>query len=310
MWRNLKTNIQESWTDPKKRNQWFWGIVMVAPTMIGLLILNIIPIIQTVKFSLYKTGSFGDAGQFVGLDNYRQALSDPQVGQAILNTFKYTLLVVPISIIISLIVAVLLNQNIKGRGIYRTIYFIPMVAAPAAVAMVWKWLYNTNYGLFNFILKKFNMPPVNWINNPKIAIFSVAIVGIWSTIGYNMVLILAGLQEIPKDYYEAADIDGASKVKQFFSITIPLLGPTLFFVVITNMIQSMQVFDLIYMLLDFTSPAYNSTVSLVFLFYNSAFRYSNRGYGSAIVMILLVIILAITMLQTKIQRKWVNYAED
>ncbi|MBJ8349081.1 carbohydrate ABC transporter permease [Streptococcus zalophi] len=291
----------------KKWNEYFWAWLFVAPTMIGLIILNIIPIFETVRLSFYKSGDFGQNDIFVGLANYQRLFNDPQVWQATWNTLKYTLLVVPITIILAIILAVLLNANIKGKHLYRTIYFLPMVAAPAAVTMVWKWLYNTDFGLINFILGKIGISPINWIENPQIALYSIAIIGIWSTVGYSMILILAGLQEIPNDYYEAATIDGASSLNQFFKITLPLLSPTLFFVVVTSIIQSMQVFDSIYLMEGITSPAYNKTVSLVYLFYNNSFKYSDKGYGSTIVMLLLVIILAITMIQMKVQKKWVHY---
>lgn len=291
----------------KTWNEWCWAWFMVAPTIIGLIVLNIIPIFQTLYLSFFKSGAFGKGNIFVGLDNYKRLLADEQVWDAVRNTLLYTCLVVPITIIIALLLAVVLNGKIKGKCIYRTIYFIPMVAAPAAVTMVWKWLYNNQYGLINHILKSMGLEGVNWIDNPKVAMISIVIIGIWSTVGYSMVLLLAGLQEIPRDYYEASEIDGANAVKQFFSITVPLISPTLFFVLVTSIITAMQVFDVIYMMIDVTSPSYNSTVSLVYLFYNNSFKYSDKGYGSAIVMLLLLIIMIITVIQTKLQKKWVNY---
>lgn len=214
---------------------------------------------------------------------------------------------VPVTTLLALLLAVALNGRLKGKGIYRTIYFIPMVAAPAAVTMVWKWLYNYQFGLINHILNSLGLPSVNWIDDPKVAMISIAIIGIWSTLGYSMVLLLAGLQEIPRDYYEAAELDGASPFQRFIHITVPLVSPTLFFVLVTSIITAMQVFDVIYMMVDVTSPSYNSTVSLVYLFYNYSFKYSNKGYGSAVVMVLLTIIMVITVIQTKLQKKWVNY---
>ena len=288
-------------------NEALWGWAMVAPTIIGLVVLNIIPIFQTLKMSFHKSGDFGRNDIFVGLANYQRMLGDAQVWQATWNTFKYTLLVVPTTVVLAILLAVLLNSKIRGKHVYRTIFFLPMVAAPAAVTMVWKWLYNTDFGLINFVLGKMGIGPVNWIEDPKIAMYSIALIGIWSTVGYSMILILAGLQEIPKDYYEAAKIDGASPVKQFFQITLPLVSPTLFFVVVTIIIQSMQVFDVIYMMEDIRSPAYDKTVSLVYLFYNNSFKYTDKGYGSTIVILLLVIILLITALQMKAQKKWVHY---
>ncbi|HJD39615.1 MAG TPA: sugar ABC transporter permease, partial [Candidatus Blautia stercoripullorum] len=148
---------------------------------------------------------------------------------------------------------------------------------------------------------------VNWVSDPNIAIFSIAVIGIWSIIGYNMVLFLAGLQEVPGDYYEAADIDGASGVRQFFSITLPLISPTIFFVLVTRVIGALQVFDLIFMVMDKSNPALIKTQSLVYLFYEYSFRQKNQGYGSAIVVLLLVVIMIVTVFQMIGQKKWVYY---
>lgn len=294
---------------PSKRtlNRWLWAWLLIAPTIIGLIVLNIYPILKTVYMSFFRTGDFGRGDIFVGLQNYQRMFADAQVWYALRNTVVYTVLVVPISIALSIIVAVFLNMKIRGKSVYRTIYFIPVVAAPAAVTMVWKWLYNNNFGLINHVLSQMGLPRVDWINDPNVAMISIAIIGIWSIVGYNMVLLLAGLQEIPTDYYEASEIDGASHIRQFFSITLPLVSPTLFFVLVTSLITSLQVFDIIYMMVDVESPSYNSVVSLVYLFYNYSFKYSLKGYGSAIVMLLLFIIMIITAVQVKLQKKWVNY---
>lgn len=283
-----------------------WAYLMIAPTLIGLLILNIIPVIQTFLLSFQKVGAFGD-GQWVGFSNYTKMFKDPAVLGATFNTFKYAIIVVPVTVIISLVVAVLLNKKIKGVSLYRTIYFLPMVAAPAAIAMVWRWLYNSEFGLINYLLSIIGIKGPQWLSDPKIAMISIAIVGIWSSVGYNMVLLLAGLQEIPKDYYEAASIDGASPIRQFFTITLPLVSPTMFFVVVTSIISAMQVFDVIFMMIDKTSVALEGTQSLVYLFYQYSFVMNDKGYGSAIVMLLLVIIMIITAVQVKVQEKWVNY---
>lgn len=280
---------------------------MIAPTIIGIVVLNIIPIFETLYMSFFKSGAFGKGNIFVGLDNYKKLIGDTQVWCAVRNTLGYTIIVVPITIMIAMALAVCLNGKLKGKQIYRTIYFIPMIAAPAAITMVWKWLYNYQFGLINYVLTNIGLDRVNWIDNPKVAMISISIIGVWSAVGYSMVLLLAGLQEIPRDYYEASEIDGASPLKQFFSITLPLVSPTLFFVMVTSVITAMQVFDVIYMMIDVSSPSYDNTVSLVYLFYNNSFRYTNKGYGSAIVMVLLVIILIITVIQMKVQKKWVNY---
>jgi multiple sugar transport system permease protein len=288
-------------------NEWKWAYIMIAPTIIGLTILNIIPIIQTVYLSFFKSGAFGKNNIFIGLDNYIKMISDMQTWYAVRNTLVYTCLVVPVTITIALLIAVVLNSKIKGKGIYRTIYFIPMIAAPAAVTMVWRWLYNKNFGFINHILSAMGIDKIRWTEDPDIALISIVIIGIWSTIGYSMVILLAGLQEIPGDYYEASDIDGASSLKKFFNITLPLVSPTLFFVAVTSVITALQVFDVIYMMVDVANPAYNNTVSLVYLFYNNSFKYSNKGYGSALVVLLLFIIMIITFIQMKAQKKWVNY---
>jgi multiple sugar transport system permease protein len=164
-------------------------------------------------------------------------------------------------------------------------------------------LYNSEFGLINNL---FNLN-INWISNPSIAVFSIAIIGIWSDIGYNMILFLAGLQEVPKDYYEAADLDGASAVQSFVHITVPMISPILFFVIVTRMIAAMQVFDTIFMVMERSNPALFKTQSLVFLFYQSSFVERDLGYGSTIVVVLLMIIMFITALQMIAQKKWVHY---
>lgn len=287
----------------QERNEFIWGWIFIIPTMLGLIILNIIPIFQTIYKSFFKTGDFGRGNIFVGMENYQKMFSDTQVWQALLNTIKYALMEVPFSIIISLVLAVLLNRKMKGRSVYRTIMFLPMVAAPAAVAMVWRWLFNSDFGLLNHVLGT----KINWISSPDIAIYSIAVIGIWSIIGYNMVLFLSGLQEIPGDYYEAASIDGATGIKQFWHITCPLLSPTIFFVLITRIIGALQVFDLIFMVMDRSSPALTKTQSLVYLFYEYSFRQKDQGYGSAIVVLLLTVIMIVTVFQMIGQKKWVHY---
>lgn len=298
---------KEKYFTNRKRNEFIWGWLFILPTIIGLLVLNIIPAIQTIFESFFKTGAFGRGNIFVGFDNYKKLLADKDVWQALINTIKYAIVEVPFSIAISLVMAVILNRKIKGRTTFRTIYFLPMVAAPAAVAMVWRWLYNSEFGLLNHLLSLIGIKAVNWISNPNIAFISIAVVGIWSVIGYNLVLFLAGLQEIPHDYYEAAEIDGANGIKQFFSITLPLISSTMFFVTVTRTIAAFQVFDLIYMMMHKSNPALSKTRSLVFLFYEYSFVEGNKGYGSTIVMLLLIVIMIITVIQMRLQKKWVHY---
>jgi multiple sugar transport system permease protein len=281
----------------------FWGWVLILPTMVGLIILNIYPMIKTVYQSFCKTGDFGRGNIFIGTANYAKLFSDPEVWQATLNTFKYMVVEVPFSVIIALVLAVLLNRNMVGKSVYRTIFFLPMVAAPAAIAMVWRWLFNSQFGLIN---NMFHIS-THWISDPAIAVYSIAIIGIWSDIGYNMILFLAGLQEVPKEYYEAASIDGTNGFQKFHYITVPMISPTIFFVLVTRIIAAMQVFDLIYMIMDRSNPALSKTQSLVYLFYQYSFVQKDFGYGSTIVVLLLLLIMVITVIQVFAQKKWVHY---
>ena len=287
----------------RERNEFVWGWAFIFPTMLGLIVLNIIPIFQTIYQSFFKTGDFGRGNIFIGMENYIKMFGDAEVWQAVLNTFKYAIVEVPFSIAIALVLAVLLNRKMMGVSAYRTIFFLPMVAAPAAIAMVWRWLFNSEFGLLNHLFGT----SINWISDPAIAVFAIAVIGIWSIIGYNMVLFLAGLQEIPRDYYEAASIDGATGINQFFNITVPLLSPTIFFVTITRVIGGLQVFDLIFMVMDKNNPALYKTQSIVYLFYQNSFVENNKGYGSTIVVLLIAIIMVVTVFQMIAQKKWVYY---
>ena len=287
----------------RQKNEMLWGWIFILPTMIGLAVLNFYPMIATLKQSFYKTGDFGKGNVFVGLSNYKKVLGDAEVWQALWNTVKYALVEVPFSIVIALVLAVLLNKKLKGRSVFRTIFFLPMVVAPAAVAMIWKWLYNSNFGLINNVLGI----KVNWISDPNIAIYSIAVIGIWSGIGYNLVLFLAGLQEVPRDYYEAASLDGANSFQLMINITVPLISPTIFFVLVTRIIGALQVFDLIYMMMDLNNPAWKKTESMVYLFYKYSFQQSKKGYGATVVVVLLAVIMVITAIQLVGQKKWVHY---
>ncbi len=290
-------------TSTRQKSEFLWGWIFILPTMIGLAVLNFYPMIATVKQSFYKTGDFGKGNIYVGLENYNRVFGDTEVWQSLLNTVKYAVIEVPFSIIFALLLAVLLNKKLKGRDTFRTIFFLPMVVAPAAIAMVWKWLYNSNFGLINNVFHV----NVKWISDPNLAIFSIAIIGIWSALGYNLVLFLAGLQEVPRDYYEAASLDGANGWAQLMHITVPLISPTIFFVLVTRVIGAMQVLDLIYMMIDLNNPAWKKTESLVFLFYKYSFDQSKKGYGATVVVVLLVVIMILTVIQLIGQKKWVHY---
>ncbi|PGS54432.1 sugar ABC transporter permease [Bacillus sp. AFS041924] len=295
-----------SLTKTRKRSDYFWAYLMIAPTMIGLTIFYLWPIIQTIYFSFTEWGAFGQY-EWTGLDNYKRMLGDSNLLQSFKNTGIYIIFTVPIGIFLSILIAVLLNQKIKGKSVYRTLYFLPVITMPAAIAMVWRWLYNSDYGLLNYLLSIFGIKGPQWVSDPKIALYSIIVVAIWSGLGYNMVIFLSGLQGIPRTYYEAAEIDGAGPVKVFFKITLPLLSPVIFFVTIMSFIGAFQVFDLIFMMIGKSSTALENTQSIVYLFYQHAFVLNDKGYAAAIAVLLLVIILIITALQMVLQKKWVHY---
>ncbi|MEG2208044.1 MAG: sugar ABC transporter permease, partial [Clostridia bacterium] len=202
------------------RAEWAWAYLLIAPTILGLLLLNIYPFFQTIYMSMEKSQGLG-ASKFVGLANYQKMFGDKQIWQSTWNTLYFMLLTVPVGIFFALILASLLNSKIRGRDVYRGIYFLPMVVAPAAVAMVWRWIFNAEVGVLNQFLGLFGIAGVNWLSDPDTALISCAIIAIWSAVGYDLVLILAGLQSIPTTYYEASEIDGANAIQRFCHITVP-----------------------------------------------------------------------------------------
>lgn len=288
------------------RSQWLWGYVLIAPFFVGMLIFYIWPILQTIYFSFTKWEAF-NTYSWDGLANYKRLMHDESLFHALRNTVLYVVMFVPLSIILSIIAATLLNQKVRGLAVFRTLFFLPVVTMPAAVAMVWKWLYNGDYGLINEVLSKFSIHGKSWLTDPKLALFSVVIVSVWSSIGNNMIIFLSGLQGISPSYYEASSIDGAGPFRKFFMITMPLLTPTIFFVTIISLIGAFQVFDLIFMMIGKTSPVIENTQSVVYLFYKYAFEDNDKGYASAIGVFLLAIIMVITAIQMKLQKKWVHY---
>ena len=279
-----------------------WGWIMVAPTIIGLLVLNLWPFVQTLYTSFCEHLGFGHY-KFIGLQNYIEMFQNAEFWKATWNTIYFCILTVPLGLFLSLLVAMLLNAKVKGKGIFRTIFFLPMVCAPAAVAMVWRWIFNSEYGILNQMFGTH----INWITDSKVVMIACAIVAIWSNIGYDAVLLLAGLQNISKSYYEAASIDGAGKVTQFFHITLPMVSPTLFVVMIMRLMASVKVYDLIYMMVEETNPAVTSVQSLMYLFYRESFVAGSRGSGSAIVIWTVLLIGLVTVIQFMGQKKWVNY---
>lgn len=290
----------------EKAKDALWGYFFIAPVLIGLIIFYIIPFVQNIYFSLCEVDRFNRAS-FMGLDNYIEMFSTEELYRATANTFIYVLLTVPLGVFLAILIAVLLNQRIGGQTIYRTLYYLPAITMPAAISMVWKWMYNGDYGVINQILKSLGLSGKNWLNDPDTSLAAIAVVGIWMMVGYNMVILLAGLQGIPKHYYEAAALDGANGRQQFFHITIPILSPSIFFVLITSLISGFQVFDIIYMMVPRTSIASDASESLIVLFYRNAFTYGNKGFASAISIFTFAIILIFTIVQLRLQKRWVIY---
>lgn len=283
-----------------------WAAFFLAPTTIGLGFFYMWPVLQTFYYSFTTWGPFG-GHEWSGLDNYREIVKDPDVLAALRNTLYFTVLGlagIPISLVLA---AVLARKGRRGVAAYRTLLFLPVVTMPAAVAIVWRWLYNGDYGLINEALSHVGVDRVYWISDPDTALVAIALVGIWTTVGYNMVILMAGMEAIPRHYYEAAEMDGATGLRQFFSITVPLISPSLFFVTVLSVIGSLQTFDLVYVMIGRTNPALPQTRTVVYLFYQKAFVENDRGYAAALAFLLLLIIVVVTAFQFRLQRRWVHY---
>ena len=302
-----KTKAIKKKASRRQKKDWIAAYIFIAPVTIGLLIFYVWPFIQNFWFSFNDVNKFNMA-TFCGLDNYKKLFEEPDLMLALKNTILYAVITVPIGLFISLLLATLLNSKIKGKGIYRTIYFLPSITMAAAVALVWKLIFNGDYGILNTVLEFFGVEGKRWLTDPSTALFCVMMVGIWSGAGYNMIILLAGMQGVSNSYYEAAEIDGAGPVQKFFKITIPLVSPTIFFVTITGLIGAFQVFDTLYMMIDIdTNPAFNAVKTTNVLFYQNAFTYGYKGYAAAISIFMFVIIMIITAIQLWGQKKWVNY---
>jgi len=287
------------------KKQFIYFIVFTVSSIIFGIIGYFFPMIFAFIFSFFKYNGI-TTPIFTGLTNYSRLLNDSVFWISLKNNFLYACFVVPTTTIISLLIAVGLNRKVKIIiPILRTIYLLPLVTSSIAISIVWMWIYNGNFGLLNQVLSIFNIQGPNWLMNPNVSLLSIAAVNIWATIGYYSVIFLSGLQSIPSEYYEAAQIDGASVFQKFIYITLPLISPMTFFVVILSTIGSFQLFDYVYMMTN-GGPGYSS-YSLVYYVYLNGFSYMKMGYGMAISMVLFVILLFLTAIQFLFQRKWVFY---
>ncbi len=269
--------------------------LFIAPVIVLFGIFRVVPAIQTLLYSFYKVELLRGRFTFIGLENFFALLTDEIFRKATVNTLIYVAAIVPISAALGLILAVLFNARFHLKEFFKAVYFAPMVTSTVAAAMVWWWLYNPQFGLFNVLLRLIRIPDQPWLMSSHMALPSIIIFSIWKTLGYNMIIYLAGLQAIPQQFYEAATIDGASPFKRFWRISVPLLAPTTTFILIYNGILAFQVFDQVFVLTG-GGPA-NSTNVVVLDLYRQAFERYNFGYAAAEAMILFVFILGVTVLQ-------------
>jgi len=318
-----------SWRESKTRKM-LRGLLYVAPAGIIIVVFRVIPIIAAFAVSFYYV-MMGKIVGFAGLSQYAMLFQDSEFWNSLLNTTYFVIGTVPASLFISLIIATLLNQKIKGLGGYRTVYFLPVVTSLVAVAMVWKWIYHPRLGLLNYLMSLTGGDPLMWLEEPRgvfsmlagnmglslpgwasgpsLAIVALIITNLWRGLGYNIIIFLAGLQNIPGEYYEAARMDGANRWHMFWRITWPLISPVTFYVVIMTTIVSFQVFTLVYLMTG--SPPggpLGTTKVLVYYIFEKGFESGgDMGYASCVALVLFGIVLALTLVQRRIIEKRVHY---
>jgi multiple sugar transport system permease protein len=273
------------------------ALLFLSPTLIVFSAFILFPVFFSFYLSFHNWNMFSGDTVFTGFDNYVKMFQSPEFWQVLKNTVIYTLGTIPINMTLALVTAYFLNKKIKGKKFLRTALFAPVVISPVAAAVIWRWLYDPNFGIINYSLGFLGIDPVNWLNDPTAAMFALIIMGVWKTFGINMVLFSAGLQGIPDSYYEAADIDGAGPWAKFWNITLPMLNPTTFFILVMSMIGSFQVFDIVYVLTS--GGPLGSTKVMVFYIYEYAFKFFEMGYASAAAYILFAVLFVLTMIQVK-----------
>ena len=290
--------------NPKQR-RCLAGYLFLLPNFAGFFLFMFIPIIMGFVISLTNYDGFKNF-DFVGFKNYIDMFHDDYFIVSLKNNILYTLVTVPITIVLAILLAVALNTGIKGVSAFKAFYYFPTISSMVAVGIVWAILFNPSYGPINQFLKAVGISdPPRWLASTSSALWAVMIVSIWKQVGYYMVMLLAGLQSINKELYEAAQIDGANSVARFFNITLPMLSPVTFMVTILAIIGSFQVFDLINIMTK-GGPGYATNV-LVYRIYQEGFKYMRFGYASAIAYFLFLIIFIVTLIQFRGQKKWVTY---
>ena len=281
----------------REREDFWTGLFCLTPAALISLVFVVIPIIYSLYLSFHEWSILIPDKPFVGLDNYRRLLHSEEFWQAMRNTVIYTVSVVIIGTALSLFIAVLLNRKLRLQSFYRTAYFMPVVTSTVAVAVVWTWIYNPQYGMMNYLLRLVKLPTCNWLVDPNWALPAIIIMSIWKNIGYNMVIFLAALQQIPQEYREAASIDGAGALDIFRHVTWPLLKPTTSFVLIMGTIFSFRVFGPVYVMTG-GGPMRRTTV-IVYHIYQRAFEFREMGYASAMSWVLFLVVLVLTLVQRK-----------
>lgn len=305
-----RTWLGPEFASQSRRREVRAAFFFLLPNVLGFLIFTIGPLFSSLGFSLLEWNLLKPP-VFLGLENYLDLLKDKEFGRSLRATFYYLAGSVPLGLGISLALALALNQHIKGIRLFRTVYFVPVVSSMVAVALMWRWMYNPTSGVLNHMLNqgfKFLHLPLtapDWLQSPVWAMPAIIIMSVWKGMGYNMVLFLAGLQGIPRHLYEAAEIDGASHQRQFWSITLPLLTPTTFFVLIISVIGSFQIFEQAYIMTQ--GGPVRSTVTTVYYIYENGFQWHRMGYASAVAWALFALILAVTLVQWRLQDRWVYY---
>ena len=290
----------------QQKREWGVALLFLAPSIIGLVAFVLIPIVGGFVLSFTEWDLLSPP-TWVGLDNYKEALTDdPLFWLSLKNTLVYAAITIIVGVPLSLGVALAVDTQLKGITIFRTIYFIPVVASTISAALVWKWIFQPEMGALNTVLRFFHLPTPMWLGDPKTALLSVAIVAIWLKLGYNMIILLAGLKSIPAHLYDAAAVDGAVGFKSFRYITLPLLMPTLLFVLVISVIDSFQVFGQVFVMTTNAGPG-NATLVYVYYLWQNAFSWFKMGYASALAYLLFLIVLVITILQMKFFGRRVNY---
>lgn len=283
-----------------------WGYLLIAPGIFGVLAFTLLPVLAALGISFTKW-TLLTPPEFVGLDNYRKLFTDATAAQVMRNTIYFTTVSVPLGLMLSLGLAVALNQKIRGLAIFRTAYYLPVISASVAVSMVWMWILDGNYGLLNSFLSILGISPVSWLSSRTWAMPSIIMVSVWKGLGFNMIIFLAALQDIPKELYDAAKIDGAKGRSLFQYITLPLITPAIFFTMVTGIIGSFQSFDLVYNMTE-GGPA-RSTSVISYYIWQQAFDFLHMGYGAALAYVLFFAILIVTLFQWRARRQWV-FGED